>query len=112
MFTCDLTVGIEQILDSEAWGFWANHDCSEYTLYLTVVMDEETRGNLLSVEGPALSDKGCVDEDRLGGVTACEFKIEAGSDNLGLLFENEFRPVFYTAEWESDSPWLPASGWW
>jgi len=92
---------------------WANQDCKDFDLLLTVMFDAVSEANLVGYVGAEISDKGCVLADYWGeGVFACEYKLPARGEPLGILFQGGFRPIFYTTEWTVASSWIPAFSWW
>lgn len=83
----------------------ANHDCANYSLLLTLVLDHPTRDNIVGYTGADQSAKGCIDlDDEFNDTIACEFELTPDSDNFGLLFQGGLNPVFYSTEWVSAEP--------
>jgi hypothetical protein len=67
--------------------FWAQQDCKDYDLILTVMLDDVAEANLVGYVGADLSSKGCVLADYWGeGVYACEYELLASGDPFGILF--------------------------
>jgi len=61
-FSCDSDIRLELPFpeDQRMFAIWANHDCTDYTLFLTLLIDEDEQRNLVGYNGAELSDKGCV----------------------------------------------------
>ena len=77
----------------------ANQDCSDWTLLLTLVLDRSTQENIIGFSGADLSSAGCVDLDEFKDTMACEFELESGGNNFGVMFQGGLNPVFYSTEW-------------
>ena len=114
IFTCNSDVRIDLPFpeDNRLWALWASHDCSDFDLILTVVLNKATQDDFLGFVGADLSKKGCVDVYWFENTIACEFVLNSRGENFGILFEGGFTPVFYTTEWVRASAWIPAYSWW
>merc|ERR1712079_190975 len=80
IFTCGSDVRIEHPFpeDDRMWALWADQDCSDFDLILTVIMDEQAENNLIGWIGADLADRKCVKADYWSeGVIACDFEIKA-----------------------------------
>jgi len=101
-FSCDSDIRLELPFpeDERMFAIWANHDCQDYTLYLTLLIAEDEQRNLVGYNGAELSRKGCVQADTWSsGMLACEFELPASGDNFGILFKGGVAGVFYTQDW-------------
>lgn len=115
IFTCDSDIRVDHPFtdDDRMWALWAQQDCRDFDLILTVLLDEEARANLAGWIGADLTEKGCVSADHFNeGVVACEFDLPARGNKFGMLFSGGFIPVFYTVEWRLAENWVPAFNWW
>ena len=88
IFTCDSDIRLEIPFPDEQriWALWANHDCKDFDLILTVTLDSETLNNLIGYTGADLTEKGCIYTQWFDDIIACEFKLIANSDNFAILF--------------------------
>ena len=116
IFTCGDDIRIDHPFptDDSMTALWAAHDCKDFDLLLTVMLDAVSEANLVGFVGAELSAKECVLADYWGeGVYACEYEILARAEPLGILFKGGFRPVFYSTEWTTaTAAWTPAFNWW
>lgn len=115
IFSCDSEIVLERPFNGEerVWSLWADQNCKEFDLMLTVVFNPDAFNSLLGYTGASLSGKGCVELSSFEGVLACEYEIKANNDaKFGLLFNGEFAPVYYTTEWVLSSSFVPAFNWW
>jgi len=64
-FDCDSDIRISYPYpdDSNMWAFWAAHDCSDYTLLVTLVFSEDAIAKMVGFYGAVLSSKGCTQSD-------------------------------------------------
>lgn len=85
--------------------FIANHDCTDRTLLLTIVLDRTAQANFIGYVGARLSEKSCVDFDLFEGTMACEFELPPYNANFGVLFKGGFNPVFFSFEWVVEDSW-------
>jgi len=114
IFTCDLGINLERPFPEEdrVWSLWANQNCKDYDLFLTLIFDEEAHSSLLGFTGADLSSQGCFTMEAFDTGIACEYKLLANGGNFGVLFSGEFTPVFYNTEWKRSSIWKPSFSWW
>lgn len=99
--------------DAEYMALWAAHDCTDWDLYLTVVVEEETSDLALAYTGAEPSTRrGCYETYWFEGVYACEFYLPHGGDNFGLLFAGGFHAIWHEYEWEYNSGWESWFGDW
>ena len=99
-FTCnsDVRIDLPEPDDSRFFALWAEHDCDDYDLLLTVVLDARTVENFVGYVGADMSQKGCVPVFWFEETVACEFDLKAGNP-FAILFAGGFTPVFYTTKW-------------
>ena len=86
--------------DKEQFALWAAHDCDDYNLMLTVVIEKKAQANLITYVGAELSDEGCSESAQFDNLIICQFQLLAGGDNFAMLFKGGFTPIFYTLAWE------------
>ena len=62
IFTCDSDIRLDIPFPEEKriWALWANQNCKDFDLLLTVTLDSESLNNLLGYTGADLTEKGCV----------------------------------------------------
>merc|ERR1712051_100537 len=62
IFTCDSEIRLEIPFPEEEriWALWANQNCKDFDLILTVTLDSETLNNLIGYTGADLTEKGCI----------------------------------------------------
>ena len=72
----------------EMWAIWANHDCSNWEVMLTLVMTRETTGDVIATAGFDQSNMDCerLGEDGESALDQCEYKMKVNSENFALLF--------------------------
>ena len=89
-FFCDLRIELKQqlIRQDNYWYLWANHDCKDWDLLITILMSEDAIKALVHMEGVILTDQvNCLTKQtQANSLYSCQFKIKPASDNLGLLF--------------------------
>jgi len=108
IFTCNSDVRIDYPFpeDNRMVALWADQDCKDFDLYLTVMLDEETQANNEGYVGADLTAKGCVIAEYMGeGIYACEYQLIAGGTPLGILFQGGFQPIYYTTQWTKTANW-------
>lgn len=112
-WTCKNTLFVDYPFGEDYMAVWSNHDCKNYDLYLTLLMDIEAVNGYLMHVGQDLSTNGCYETyqeyDWNGDNEAlyeCEFHIPARSDNFAVLFLGT-QELYYTERWERVS-----GGWW
>ena len=92
--------------DTQYMALWAAHDCEDWDLYLTVVVDETTSNNALAYVGAEPSyRRGCYETYWFDDVSACEFHLPHGGDNFGILFGGGFHAIWHEHEWEYNPEW-------
>jgi len=92
--------------DTDHMALWAAHDCEDWDLYLTLVMERDDTEYALSYTGAEPSwRRGCYETMWFDDVDACEFYLPHGGDNFGILFTGGFHAVWYEYEWEYAPTW-------
>ena len=43
--------------EGDMWALWANHDCLNWEVTLTMIMDEQARSNILASTGIMFADQ-------------------------------------------------------
>ena len=106
-FFCNHDVRIDfPFDDTEYMSLWANHDCSDWDLYLTLIADSDTFNMGLTFTGAETSlRRGCYDIYQLEKIGACEFYLPHGGDNFAVLFEGGYHSVWYEYEWDYNPEW-------
>ena len=100
--------------DDRMWALWANQNCRDFDLTLSIFLDREAEDNFVGVTGAEPTEKGCyqaigLDDD----TTICEYKLISGGSNFGMLFTGGFKPVFYALDWNLTTVWRPSlDDWW
>ena len=57
-FFCDLRIELKQsFVRQDYWALWANHDCKDWDLLITMLMSEEAIKALVHMEGVLLADQ-------------------------------------------------------
>jgi len=113
-FSCDsdIRISFPDRDENGVWAFWAAHNCEDYTLLLTVVLDEEAINKLVGYYGAPLSSKGCTEVKAFSGAVACEFDLKMTNEGFGMLFAGNFTPIFYLTDWEKTKGWADSFIWW
>ena len=113
-FYCNSDVRVDFPFDDDEYmALWAAHDCSDWDLYLTVVVDEESADLSVAWSGAEPSDrKGCYETSWFDDVYACEFYLPHGGDKFGLLFAGGFHAVWHELEWDYNPGWNSIFGGW
>ena len=84
----------------ELWSLWANHDCDNWGVRLTLIMERETTEDVVAFTGLNYSKKGCTKiETTSATLDQCEFEILPGAQNFALFIKGGFRPVWFEYEW-------------
>lgn len=114
IFTCDMAINLERPFPEEekVWSLWANQNCKDFDLLLTVIFDKDAEDSLLGFTGADLSSKGCKTMKDFSTAIACEYELKANGGNFGVLFSGKFAPVYYFTEWKKSSTWKPYFSWW
>lgn len=101
IFSCDSDIRIDHPFPEEnsLWSLWADHNCKDYNLLLTLVMDQEVVDKVLGWVGVKGSKASCSQAYIYDGALACEFELAPGSHNFGVLLSGGFSPIFYMTEW-------------
>lgn len=113
-FDCDSDIRISYPFpnDENMWAFWAAHDCTDYSLLLTLVFSEESIAKVVGFHGAELSSKGCSASTAFNGAFTCEFELDIARQGFGLLFMGGFTPVFHLTEWQQETDWEDTFNWW
>ena len=113
-FSCDsdIRISFPDRDEHDVWAIWAAHNCDDYTMLLTVVLDKEAIDKLVGYYGAALSSKGCSEVEAFSGAVACEFDLKMPREGFGMLFAGKFTPVFYLTDWEQTKGWADSFIWW
>ena len=88
--------------EHELWAIWANHDCVEWKVKLTLIMQAETSDSVIAVSGLEDGEKVPCQRvvTKLGrALDYCTISIGPKQDNFALLFKNGFQPIWYEEEW-------------
>lgn len=93
VFDCDIDVHIGHpfVAEDRIWSFWAglSDGCGDYSLLLTIVLDEEATRNMLGYIGSELTGRGCRNTYNFNESVACEFELKPG-DKFGMLLKGQF----------------------
>ena len=79
--------------EHELWAIWANHDCIEWKVKLTLIMQAETADSVIAFSGLKDGEKVSCQRtvSRLGrALDYCSITIGPKQDNFALLFKNGF----------------------
>ena len=113
-FHCDKDIRIDFPFDDmEYMALWASHNCADWDLYLTVVVDKQTSENALTYAGADPSyGHGCYETSISEDAIFCEFYLPHGGDNFGILFQGGFHPIWYEFEWVHNPEYKSLFGDW
>jgi len=50
------------------WAIWANHDCLNWDIILTIILDTEVSQNVIANAGILLTENGCFRYENAGGI--------------------------------------------
>jgi len=99
--------------DTEHMALWAAQDCSDWDLYLTLVVPKKVGEMALTYTGAEPSyRRGCYETVWFDDVDACEFHMPHGGPNFGVLFQGGFHAIWYEYEWEYAPAWDSWFGGW
>ena len=87
-FYCSKDVRLDFPYDEiEYMAFWASHDCKDWDLYLSLIMDQRVADFTLTYAGAEPSPRrGCYETYSIGQLSVCEFYLPNEGDKFGILF--------------------------
>lgn len=114
IFSCDRDIRIDHPFPEEPslWALWADHDCKDYNLLLTLVMDQEVVDKVLGWVGVKGSKAKCSQAFIYDGALACEFTLKPSSHNFCVLLSGGFSPIFTMTEWIKNENWSDTFNFW